>query len=213
MLMSYDELKKLRLVYTDAAEDSHEVSDILIDGDTGSVVNIVYEDRQVEHNEDAAPYANQSVHMFDAMGSGAAGNTSNIPQAEGLPPIQKAPVQYFFIDAKEAIIKDDKIHYEGPVKGEREAKQGLVSLREIIGDKLVTEEDNDIGKIKDIYLNVENMTVRGLKLSEGFWDQLVGGGYKYLPVDAILKWYPAPVIVRESAKELLLDEPGELEEI
>ncbi|TCP26651.1 PRC-barrel domain protein [Scopulibacillus darangshiensis] len=212
MLISFNELKKYPLVFFNSDEDSHELSDILFDGESGTLANFVYEEQKRESAENRESYTDKSFEMVEAMGSSVTGTVGSLPQSEGLPREPKKHVQYFFIDAKAAIIEDSKIHYKGSVKGEGAVKDQLISVSDLIRRRLTSEEDQQIGKVKDIMIDIDQKAIKGLKISEGFWERLVGEGMKYLPASAIVKWYPEPLIVKEPADKYLLDSEGDLDE-
>lgn len=56
-----------------------------------------------------------------------------------------------------------------------------MSLESIIGMKVMTEEDQDLGKINDLLIDSKTQSIKGIELSEGFWKDLLGGQNQYIP--------------------------------
>lgn len=211
MFLSYEEMKKFEIAYKNGEGPKHTLSDVHVNPDTGEIVSYVYADEVHETREGDTNYSDRSLDMVKSMGgSGSSGNIGNIPQAEGLPRTNTSNVQYYFIKAENVSIEGDKIYYKGAIKEGDYVIEDAVSLEGILNDEIVTEEGKEVGKIKDVYLNIDLNRLEGLKLSEGFWQKLKGDGTKYLPVSAIVKWAPEPVICKDPIEEYLADEIEEM---
>ncbi|MFC7393580.1 PRC-barrel domain-containing protein [Scopulibacillus cellulosilyticus] len=212
MLMLYHDLKHYPLIYAQSNEqDRRTVKDILINGNERAVSYFVYEDQQNDKFADVK-MVEKSMDMFGAMGSGSQGNVGNIPSSDVPIYGNEQSKQLYFINAGACKIESQKIYYNGQVRSEDATIDSkFLSLKEMINRKCVTEEGTEIGTIKDFVIDPVQKKIKGLKLSEGFWERLTGKGIKFLPAETVIKWSPDPLIVKEEAKNQLLDNEQQLE--
>ncbi len=211
MFLSYEEMKKFEIAYKNGEGPKHTLSDVHVNPETGEVLSYVYADEIRETREGDTNYSDRSLDMVSSTGTGTSGNFGNIPQAEGLPRTDNTNFQYYFIKAENVSIEGDMIYYQGAIKEGEYTIGDAVSVDGLLNNELVTEEGKEVGKIKDIYLNIDKHRLEGVKLSEGFWQKLTGHGTKYLPASAVIKWMPEPVICRDPVEDFLTDEPEEMD--
>lgn len=210
MFLSYDDMKKFKVVYRNGEGPEHALSDIHMNPETGELISYVYAVERMYTERGDVDYTDQTLDMVTAAG-GAGGNISNIPQGEDLPITHHDHLDYFFINAGKVSVEGDTIYYTGAEKVEESERADSLSIDALLKKEIVTEEGKEVGKIKDIFVEIDKNRVEGIKISEGFWQKLMGDGTKFLPLEAVVKWAPEPVIVKDPVEDYLMDEVEDIE--
>ncbi|HET7522325.1 MAG TPA: PRC-barrel domain-containing protein [Bacillales bacterium] len=204
MIISGDEVIGKKIVHMDNDEKKSEVEDILMDKE-GNVAYLSFGmDVPVEDNN-----AEGGGRPFDAVTVGSGNPVHLTPELEPLPKMAR---QLFFIPREqiERMTANAVIMKGTEIEEERLDQPEVLSYLMLRGRAVETGDGEPLGKIKDLVLEERDKKVIGLKLSEGFWEKLIGDGTKYMPYGGIKEWTEEKIIVASQMADQLVDEREQL---
>lgn len=80
-----------------------------------------------------------------------------------------------------------------------------ISLETIKGMKVITEQDQDLGKINDLLIDSKTQSIKGIELSEGFWKDLLAGKNQYIPFPAKMTLQDGNIIVPHDSEKKMVE--------
>ncbi|MTT32543.1 hypothetical protein GMB86_11045 [Terrilactibacillus sp. BCM23-1] len=175
-MLSYQQIKSFPLIYDDAeGEDIRTVHDILIDPKNADIKAFVYEDSKVDTRDTEESVPPDTINHVTESGLGIQAS-SVLPSSFSF---EGEKTQDYFINANNIWLDEEALRYTGVTRMATE-QHDLISLEFSIGNPVFNEENDKIGKINDVYLDMVNKKVSSFKVSGGLWDQLFGTESKEL---------------------------------
>jgi uncharacterized protein YrrD len=87
---------------------------------------------------------------------------------------------------------------------DKPANNGM-SLDSIKGMKVITEQDQDLGKINDLLIDSKTQSIKGIELSEGFWKDLLAGKNQYIPFPEKMTLQDGNIIVPHDFEKRMVE--------
>jgi sporulation protein YlmC with PRC-barrel domain len=201
-----------KLIGTKAEHDAaplndHKVNDILFNKYDHRLCFITYTE-----DLDAHKYSRGDDHIETVIAATSGINSHNTPLTGGSfsETEVRSPKETFFIPWHQIIALDeDKVVFKG---NERQIEEPVECYSfQAIKDWTVIDQNNEkIGKIKDLVMDTENQQVMGFMLSEGFWKSLLGHDEKFMPIVGSPDWKTQEWRIEHTPDVLLRNSPEEL---
>ncbi|HEX7063570.1 MAG TPA: PRC-barrel domain-containing protein [Bacillales bacterium] len=198
-----------KIVHVDNDEEKSEVKDILISKEKPEIAFLTYEIKmpigEIGEAEDGT-----GEGPVSAIGGTDPGVRPGSAPPEAVPPNTEKK-QYFLIpkDQIDRITTNAVVMKGTEVQGES-GEEEYYSYLSLKGREIESEDGEKLGKIKDIVIEEIEKKIIGLKLSEGFWEKLIGDGTKYMPYEGFVEWNYDKIVVKTSIKDQLVDEYEQL---
>jgi sporulation protein YlmC with PRC-barrel domain len=187
--------------------NDHKVTDILFNKYDHRLCYFTYSDVQEKHNFDRG-----DDHMETVVAATSGMNSHNTPMTGGsLSETQvRETKETFFIPWHQIVeMNEDKIVFSG---NERQIDEPLECYSYMaVKDWTVIDQNNEkVGKIKDLVVDDKNQQVIGFMLSEGFWKSLLGHDEKFMPIIGAPDWKTQEWKIEQTPEVLLRNSPEEL---
>ncbi|HEU5139315.1 MAG TPA: PRC-barrel domain-containing protein [Bacillales bacterium] len=201
------------IVHVEDDQEKAKVKDLLIRKDRPEMAYLTFDLKipsgEIGENEDGRG-ALDTVRA----GGGVKPATWNINQGTAPPEVTPSAggEKRFFLIPKEQIerISSNAVVMSGTEVQEESREIDCYSYSLLKDREIETEDGETLGKIKDIVIEEREKKIIGFKLSEGFWEKLIGDGTKYMSYDGIIEWKDDKIIVKASVKDQLVDEYEQL---
>ncbi|HET7626901.1 MAG TPA: PRC-barrel domain-containing protein [Bacillales bacterium] len=196
------------IVHVDNDEEKAKVKDLLFDRNELSITYLTYE---IDKPTDETKTLQEEQRVLDSIAAGGPRNTSQWNATPGIRlganQMFDSEKQTFFIPAAQIDRMTEKaVTMKGSEKESPAERDDSLSCLFLLDLPVEDEEGEKIGKIKDLVVEEKEKRVIGLKLSEGFWEKIIGDGSKYLSIEGIELWLDEKVIVKTAEKENLQDD-------
>ncbi|WP_085523059.1 PRC-barrel domain-containing protein [Tuberibacillus sp. Marseille-P3662] len=194
MLITFDRLKALPLVYKDDV-DMRELQDVLILEDDYTINYLSYnahgyQSKASSHDDRIDSRDQTTEEDVDRYQAKANTNLNNVIIGEGLPEQTGAFEQYDFIQGKDIQIGASSIQYDGRIRNENDsASRNQISMEQLIGKKVADAQDRTLGKIQNVVIDTEERSLAGVQISEGALDRLLDHEPKYIPPQYLSHWH------------------------
>lgn len=214
MIKFLKDLLDLPIRHKDVESEELKAIDFLMDKETLNLDYVVYEmkvNNKLGLENDGASEMTRIAYPTSDLNTQM--NTSTLPFTDQLPEIETQPVDYLFIPMTHVVFNEDEIVYDGePISSGQLSINDYIALHHVLDRRLEVDDNQSekLGRVSNVLIDLPSKKVFGLQLSEGFWKDILDGGFKYVAAAHIERWEEEPLIFRKKDNEYLFDHHHEI---
>jgi sporulation protein YlmC with PRC-barrel domain len=207
MLVYAEQMIGTKAEHDAAPLNSHVVNDILFNKYDHRLCYFTFSE---ENNEQ--DYSRGDDHMETVVAATSGMNSYNTPLTGGEQAgthVRTAKETYFIPWNQVVEMKEERIVFTG---NERQLEEPLECYSFLaLKDWTVIDQNNEkVGKIKDLVIDSKSQQVVGFMLSEGFWKSLLGSDEKFMPIIGAPDWTAQEWKIEQTPDVLLRNSPDQL---
>jgi uncharacterized protein YrrD len=156
---------------------------------------------------EAVPITERAVHHTPhtavAMPSVGAGAEWAYQEVKHTYEVNTDQVQVLSKDA--LLVQNNKYH-----KNENKTTDNGMNLESVKGMEVITDQDQNLGKINDLLIDAKTHSIEAIELSEGFWKDLLAGKNQYIPFPQKMVVQDGNIIVPHDFEKKMVEHPIDL---